>query len=181
MKGKKKMDYAILDELEEQSNERLQRYLEVNPGIYVKSKIFEADEPFEGSDPNVRVFIFSNYMSKTGLINLAIVIREVEREGIKKEGSEDALQVRSDVETSIFPIYLSKTTEAGIYDMPEKIECPEITPARAKFIIEHRERPKKPRSEQFNADIHRWTVNMIAQALEMSNRIVAQYIKANDL
>ena len=44
------MDYAILDELQQQSDERLQRYLEVNPGLYVKSKIFLIGEDPWDSD-----------------------------------------------------------------------------------------------------------------------------------
>lgn len=173
------MEYAILDELKEASDERLERFLASNPNIYAKSNIFECEEPFEGSDPNMKLYIYSNYMSRTGLINLGIIIREIPREGVEEvENKEDVLTVRTDVETSIFPIYLSKTP---VYDMPEKLESPEITEARAKFIIDKRALPKKKADEQFDCTKHRWNVNMIASELNMSNRLVAQYCKANNL
>lgn len=170
------MEYAILDELKDASDERLERFLASNPGVYVKSNIFECEEPFEGSDPCMKLYIYSNYMSRTGLINLGIIIREIPREGMEEETSE--LTVKADVETSIFPIYLSKTP---VYDMPEKLESPEITEARAKFIIDKRSLPKKEKNEPFDCTKHRWNVNMIASELNMSNRLVAQYCKANNL
>lgn len=169
------MEYAILEQLKNESDERLQRFLEANPATYVVSKLFEAEEPFNGSDERTRLFIFSNYMSKSGLINLAIIITEEWKE--EKEDS-DSLETSSNVRTSIFPLYLTKTP---VYDMPEKIESPDITPERARFIIEKRSLPKMKMNEAFDPCRHRWAVNKIASELNMSNRLVAQYIKANNL
>lgn len=165
-------EFEILDLLQDESDERIRRYMEINPGTYVASKIFECEEPFPGSAENTRLFIFSNYMSKTGLVNLAIVIRETPT---GKEEKGDVLSVRSNVETTIFPLYFTPTP---VYEMPEKVEAPDITPQRAKFILEKRNLPKKKPLEEFNPLMHKWTVNQLASELNMSNRLVAQYCKS---
>lgn len=169
-------EYAILDELKEQSDERLQKFMETQ-GVMVVSKISEIEEPFDGSDPDMRLFIFSNYMSKRGLVNLAIIIREHKRE--KNENEEGGtLSVKSDVETSIFPMYF---TNNQIFDLPEKVESPEITPKRASFILEKRSLPKKKKGEIFDPSKHKWTINLLAAELNMSNRLVAQYCKSLEI
>lgn len=168
------MEYAILDELKYESDQRLEAFLAANPGVYATSTLMEVEEPFEGSDPNTRLFIYSNYMSKTGLINLAIIIKETKD---SDKENEEFLSVASKVECSIFPLYLTKTP---IYDMPEKVESPDITEERAKFIIEKRTLPKMGKGETFDPTKHKWSVNKIAAELNMSNRLVAQYCKAHE-
>lgn len=170
------MDYAILDELQAESDERLQRFLEANPGTFATSKIFECEEPFQGSDENTRLFIYSNYMSRSGLINLAIIIREtpIENGG----GDNNFLRVKSNVETTIFPLYLTKTP---VYDVPEPVEAPDITAQRARFILEKRSLPKKKANEEFDCTKHKWTINKLAAELNMSNRLVAQYCKSKGI
>jgi len=170
------MEYAILDELKETSDERLQRFLEANPEIAVISKIEEAEEPFEGSDPNMKLYIFQNYMSKTGLMNLGIVIRECKKEGVENEG--DLLQPSANVETSIFPLY---NTKPAFFELPEAIEPPDIPRQKAQFIIEKRALTKLKKGEAFDCTKHRWNVNMIAEKLNMSNRIVAKYCKSKGI
>lgn len=171
------MEYAILDQLWGESEERLERYLQANPGIYAKMNLTECEESFSGSDPYTRLFIFSNYMSRSGLINLAIIIRETPI-AEQEETESEYLKPTTNVTTTIFPMYLTKTP---IYDMPEKVEAPEITEQRAKFIIEKRALPKMKANETFDPDRHRWAVNKIAAELNMSNRLVAQYCKANGI
>lgn len=169
------MEYAILDDLKETSDERLARFLEANPEITVISKIEEAEEPFEGSDPNMKLYIYQNYMSRTGLMNLAIVIRETKK---NEQENSDLLRTSAEVETSIFPLY---NTKPAVFELPEAIEAPDITRQKAEFIIKKRSLPKIKKNETFDSTKHRWNVNMIAEALNMSNRIVAKYCKSKGI
>lgn len=173
------MEYAILDELKDTSDERLQRFLEANPEIAVISKIEEAEEAFDGSDPNMKLYIFQNYMSRTGLMNLAIIIRELkDEEKNNQEGESDLLQTTAHVETSIFPLY---STKPAVFELPEAIEEPDIPRQKAQFIIEKRGLPKIKKGETFDCTKHRWNVNLIAEKLNMSNRIVARYCKSKGI
>jgi len=168
-----KMEYAILDQLKEESDRRLQTFLEMNPGIYAQSVLQEIDEPFDGSDPCLHLYLFTNYMSKRGLIDIAIVIREEPTES----KPTDTLGVEANVQCSIFPLYLSKT----VFDMPEREEAPDLPPEKVKFILEKRCRPKVKPKETFDANKHRWNVNRIAESLNMSNRLVARYCRAKNI
>lgn len=162
------MDYEILDQLKDQSEPRREAYQEKNQ-VYVQSGIEEAIEPFNGSAGNIKLYIYKNYFMTSGAIDLAIVIRE------DKQGKRGEFMF-SQVECAIFPLYMGKT---DAFDIPATIEPPEIHPDQAKFILEKRSLPKKRYNEgEFDPEKNKWNVNLIAENLGMSNRIVAQYCRA---
>lgn len=168
------MEYAILDELLEQNNERKEEYESdpKNTKLYISS-LEELTEPFFGSSTAFKTFIFRNYFSKTGIINLLIVIRE------SNNGKMGEFKLNN-VETAIYPLYFPLGNDDGI-DLPPLTEEPDILQDQAKFIIEKRSLPKKPFLEEFNPEKHRWQINRIAEHLQISNRKVAQYCKAKQI
>lgn len=166
------MDYAILDNLYQQSEERALDY-QNRTNTYFKSSIEEVDEPFPGSSENIRFFVFKNYVSTTGLINLAIIIRET----VTTEKSSGGLRINN-VEASIFPLYELNETA---FELPPKEELPDLHPDIIKFIISKRAMPKKPLGENFDPERHRWTINDIAKELHISNRSIAQYCRVQNI
>lgn len=175
------MEYQLLDDLLDESNARLEPYCERN-GIYVKSYIEEVTEPFNGSSDNIRLYIFKNYMSRTGLIDLAIIFRETERNLSTEctDETSDIIEVTADVESSIFPLYLAKPTA---FDIPTAETAPDLHPDEVKFILERRQRPRvnHRKGEVFDPNKHQWNVNLLAEALHISNRIVSQYVRAKNI
>lgn len=166
------MEYAILDQLWNASEERAAEYQE-RTNTFFTSSIKEVEEPFQGSSDTLRLFIFKNYVSSTGLMNLAIITREV----VTNQKSSGGLAINN-VETAVFPIYdISQTA----FDLPDKEPLPDIAPENIKFIISKRNRPKKPQGQPFDPDKHRWQVNDIAKELHISNRIVAQYCRVQNI
>lgn len=161
------MDYAILDQLVETSEPRRELYQEEN-NCFVPSGIEEALEPMNGSSANIKVYIYRNYFMKSGMVDLCVVIRE-EKGGVR---GEFAL---SQVECAIYPLYMAKN---DAFDIPRSEEPPKIHPEQAKFILEKRNRPKKKFGADFDPTRDKWNVNQIAEELNMSNRIVAQYCRA---
>lgn len=171
------MDYEILSQLQDESDSRLQDFCQKN-NVYVDSKLEEVTEPFNGANPYTRLFVYKNYMSRTGLMNLAIVIRETPRDNV--DTSSDVLQVEADVETSIFPLYLAKQ---DAFELPDPEPTPNLHPDEVRFILEKRKRPRVQvqKGEIFDPNIHRWNVNMIAEQLHISNRIVSQFCRSKNV
>lgn len=166
------MEYAVLDQLWAASEERIQEYQD-RTGTYFTSSITEVEEPFNGSSDTLRMFIFKNYVSSTGLMNLAIITREV----VTNQKSQGGLMINN-VETAIFPLYdMSQTA----FDLPEKEPLPDINADTIKFIVAKRSLPKKPKGEAFDLTKYKWQVNDIAKELHISNRIVAQYCRVQNI
>lgn len=165
------MEYKILDDLWEVSQQRTPDFQERN-NTYFTSSLTEVEEPFKGSTDTLRLFIFKNYVSQNGLMNLAIVIRDVRTQ----QKSEGGLAINN-VECSIFPLYLLQQTA---FDLPEPEEEPELHPDNIKFIIAKRSLPKKPQGAEYD-EKYKWTINQIASHLHISNRIVAQYCRVKNL
>ena len=161
------MDYAILDQLQETSEPRRELYQEQN-NCFVPSGIEEALEPMNGSSANIKVYIYRNYFMKSGMVDLCIVIRE------EKMGTRGEFNL-SQVECAIYPLYMAKN---DAFDIPASEEPPNLHPDQATFILEKRNRHKKKFGAEFDPTKDKWNVNMIAEELNMSNRIVAQYCRA---
>lgn len=165
------MEYAILDELMESHESRVDEYQQ-RTNTYFTSGIEEIDEPFGGSSDTIRLFIFKNFVSVTGLMNLAIIIREVRTENKSLGG----LSINN-VEQAVFPIY---AMAQNAFDIPAPEKAPELHPDTIKFIIQKRSLPKKPIGEPNNQK-YKWTVNDIAKELHVSNRLVAQYCRVKNI
>lgn len=166
------MEYAVLDQLWQSSEERAAEYQE-RTNTYFVSSIDEVEEPFQGSSDTLRLFIFKNYVSSTGLMNLAIITREV-KTNIKSSGG---LAINN-VECAIFPLY---DMSQNAFDLPQKEELPELHQDIVKFILQKRSLPKKPQGQEFDPSKYRWQVNDIAKELHISNRIVAQYCRVQNI
>lgn len=172
--GDVSMEYAILDELQELSDRRAEEFMERTKRYFV-SRIEEVTESFEGSSPNIRLFIFHNFVTKSDLVDLAVIIREVPNRKDDKTGF-----MINNVESSIFPIYV-KAQQA--FDLPTYDDVPKYPEEKVKFIVEKRSLPKKPydASIPFDPEKHKWTIGMIAEHLHISNRNLAIYCKYNNL
>lgn len=166
------MDYAILDDLWQSSEERIIDY-QAKTNTYFQSRLEEVEEPFEGSSENIRLYIFKNYVSTNGPINLAIIIRETST----GKHSTGGIAINN-VEASIFPIY---DIRQDAFDLPEPEELPELHPDTIKFIISKRSLPKKPIKEPPNKNKYKWTINDIAKELHISNRLIAQYCRVKNI
>lgn len=172
-KGVKKMEYAILDEIYERSEENREIYEQKFQKL-IKSGIEKLIEPWNGSDSNLQAYIFHNYVRTNGPVDLLIIIREIDS-GTKM--GEFALR---SVETAVYPIYSTKSEDA--IDIPAELPAPDFHPDIIKFIVEKRSLPKKPYNEgDFDPTKHRWDINRIAQTLNISNRLVAQYCRAKNI
>lgn len=166
------MEYAILDQLWNNSEERTAEY-QARTNTYFTSSLTEVEEPFNGSSDTIRMFIFKNYVSSTGLMNLAIITREVKT----NQKSEGGLAINN-VECAIFPLYdLSQSA----FDLPDKEPLPAINPEHIKFIIAKRSLPKKPQGVEMDLNKYKWQVNDIAKELHISNRLVAQYCRVQNI
>lgn len=165
------MEYAILDELYFKSEERKADYQMATNKFFV-SRLEEVEEPFPGSSDTMKFYIFQNYVSPTGLMNLAIIIRETPT-GKKSEGG---LQINN-VETAIFPLY---NTSENAFDLPPMEELPDIHPDTVKFIVSKRTLPKKPVGAAPGPQ-YKWTINEIAKELHISNRTIAQYCRVKNI
>lgn len=166
------MEYAILDMLWNASEEKAAEYQE-RTGTFFISEIKEVEEPFKGSSDTLRMFIFKNYVGAAGLMNLAIITREV----VTNQKSEGGLMINN-VETAIFPLYDMTQTA---FDLPDKEPLPEIDADTIKFIVAKRSLPKKKRGEEFDLNKHKWQVNDIAKELHISNRVIAQYCRVQNI
>lgn len=169
------MDYAILDDLMEQTESRKEDYQNKH-NCYFVSRIEEVTEPFNGSSEQIRLYIFKNYIAKTGLMNLAVIIRE----SADKKGNKNGFKVNN-VEVAIYPLY---STSENSFEIPPTPEPPDIFPDDQKFIIAKRSLPKAPKGEAEkveNRKNYKWTINMIAEELHISNRTVALYCRAKNI
>lgn len=166
------MEYAVLDQLWQASEEKIAEYQE-RTNTYFVSSIDEIEEPFQGSSDTLRLFIFRNYVSSTGLMNLAIITREVKT----NQKSSGGLLINN-VECAIFPLY-NMTQDA--FDLPPREEAPELHPDAIKFILQKRSLPKKPLGEPNNPAKYRWQVNDIAKELHISNRLISQYCRVKNI
>lgn len=169
------MDYEILDELMQTSEERREKYQEKNKVFFVSS-IEELQEPFNGSTPEIKAFIFNNYVSLTGLTNLLIVIRDKYQRTDDKSG----FAIHS-VEQAIFPLY---QTNPKSFDIPPTIDAPDLAIDAQKFIFEKRALPKKKNngnSDDASRVEYKWTVNQLAEHLHLSNRRVALFCRAKGI
>lgn len=168
-------DYAILDQLEEACENNRERYLEKHPEISVNSSIELQDEAFNGSSDTLQFYIFKNYISKTGIVDLAIIIRETPS---KPGGGFDDFKVNN-VECAIYPLYSAKE---GAFDVTAEV-APELKPEIENFILDKRKLPKKPYGNeiQFDPEKYRWSVGMIAEELGISNRTVAKYCRCKSI
>lgn len=166
------MEYAILDELQEQSESRFEEYCKKNK-VELTTGIEEVTEPFTGSSASLRLFIYKNYISRSGPIDLAIVINETNRGRI----GEFKL---NNVECAIYPLYLAKE---NAFDIPPFEEPPELPDEVVEFIMEKRSLPKKPNDPniEFDPGKHRWSGNKIAEELHMSNRTIGKYLRCRNL
>lgn len=169
------MEYEILDELMQTSEERREAYQEKNKVFFISS-IEELQEPFGGSTPEIKAYIFNNYVSLSGLTNLLIIIRDKYQRTDDKSGF--AIHT---VEQAIFPLY---QTDSKSFDIPPSIEAPELPIEAQKFIFEKRSLPKK-KNDGIIADASRqdykWTVNQLAERLHLSNRRVALFCRAKGI
>lgn len=166
------MEYAVLDQLWELSENKKDDYQQRTNSYFVSS-IDEVEEAFQGSSDTLRLFIFKNYVSSTGLMNLAIITREVKT----NQKSSGGLAINN-VETAIFPLY---EVSQDAFDLPPKEELPELHQDIIKFIIAKRSLPKKPQGEQPDPLKYRWQVNDIAKELHISNRLIAQYCRVQNI
>lgn len=165
-------EYQILDDLITASESRIQEFQERN-NMYFQSGIEEVEEPFTGSADTIRLFIYKNYVSQNGLMNLAIIVRDVRTE----QKSLGGLRINQ-VETSIFPLYAMQQTA---FDLPPAEKPPELHPDTVRFIISKRTLPKKPQGQPEDKSKYKWTVNDIAAKLHISNRLVAQYCRVKNI
>lgn len=166
------MEYAILDDLISSSESRKQEFQE-KTNSYFESTVERIDEPFLGSSENIRLYVFKNYVSSTGLMNLGIVIRDVNT----GEKSTGGLAIHN-VECAVFPLYL---LPQNAFDLPEPEELPDLHPDIIKFIINKRSLPKKPAGIEANPEKYKWTVNEIAKELHISNRLVSRYCRVRNI
>lgn len=166
------MDYLILDQLWTASEERTQEY-QAKTNTFFTSSIEEVEEPFTGSNDSIRLYLFKNYVSSTGLMNLAVVIRETNT----NKKSDGGLAINN-VECAIYPLY---DLQQNAFDLPPKEELPELHPDTIKFIIAKRSLPKKPQGDEFDPTKHKWSVNDIAKELHISNRLISQYCRVKNI
>ena len=170
-----KMEYAILDDLMETAEERAANCKDIKKILYIP-QIEELTEPFTGSAPYTHAYIMKNYLTQNlSPLDLLIIIRDIPT-GRKTQGD---IRINN-VEQSIYPLYLVK--DDGI-ELPPPSEIPKLHPEQIEFIVEHRKRPKQGYGdkEEFNPDIHRWTIDQIAKELNMSNRTVSKFCRAKNL
>lgn len=169
------MEYAILDQLKEYSEPKREEYQKKNNCI-LASNIVEAEEPFNGSSPTIKAYIYKNYFMTSGPIDLLIIIREGAKD--KKDTSSNGFKINN-VEQAIFPLYMAKP---NAFDLPALENPPELHPDHIKFIVEKRSLPKKKyNAEEFDPNKHKWNVNLIAETLGISNRSVADYCRIMNL
>lgn len=166
------MEYAILDELYNKSEERKDEYMNATNTFFV-SKLEEIEEPFQGSSDTIHFYVFSNYVSPTGLMNLAIIIREV----ATNTKSSGGLAINN-VECAIFPLYNSRE---DAFVLPNSEPEPNLHPETIKFILEKRSLPKKPLNVDMDKNKYRWNINDIASELHVSNRLIAQYCRVKNI
>lgn len=166
------MEYAILDQLWQASEDKREEYQQ-RTNTYFVSKIDEVEEPFAGSSDTIRMFIFKNYVASTGLMNLAIITREVKT----NQKSPGGLAINN-VECAIFPMY---DVSQNAFDLPPKEELPELHPDIIKFIVAKRSLPKKPVGAETDTTKYKWQVNDIAKELHISNRVIAQYCRVQNI
>lgn len=170
------MEYAILDQLVEQSENNKERYFDKNPQANdVKSGVESQSEAFAGSSDTLQLYIFKNYFGKAGPVDLAIIIRETPATG----GFGDFKL--SNVEVAVFPLY-SANGEGNAFDIPLSLEVlPSLTKEQEEFIFEKRRLPKKPYGGEFDPAIHRWSCDRIAEELGVSNRKVGRFVRVKGL
>lgn len=167
-------DYAILDQLEEVSENNKERFLEKHPEVSVTSSIEKQEESFNGSSDTLQFYIFKNYFAKSGIVDLGIIIRETPAKG----GFGD-FKLKN-VEVAIYPLYSAKV------DAFEDITA-EVAPVLAKdvedFIVSKRGLPKKPYGGEVEFDPlkYRWSVDKISEELGISNRTVAKYCRCKGI
>lgn len=166
------MDYEILERLVERSETNRENY-QTKYNKFIKSGLEKLEEPWTGSDDTINAYFYHNYFRENGPIDLIVIVKEID-EG-KKMG-DFALRT---VQSAIYPLYMTKDEEA--IDIPAEEPAPKLHPNVIKFILEHRNRPKKKIGEEFNPDLHKWDINKLAQELNMSNRIIAQYCRAKNI
>lgn len=167
------MEYAILDEIKQTSEENREEYQQKN-AVFYTSGIEKLEEPWGNSDENLQAYIYHNYFRKNGPIDLVIIINEID------QGKVQGDFVVKKVETAVYPIYSTRSEEA--IDIPAEIPAPNLHPDDVKFILEKRSLPKKKYNEgEFDPAKHKWDINRIAQELNMSNRIVAKFCRAKNI
>lgn len=163
-------DYAILDQLQEACDNNREAYLLKHPEFDLNSSIEKQDEAFNGSSDILQFYIFKNYVSKSGVVDLAIIIRET-----PSSGGYGDFKLKN-VETAIYPLYTAK--EGAFPDITAEI-APTLEPEIEKFIREKRSLPKKPygTDTEFDPELYRWSVSMIAEKLGISNRTVSRFCR----
>lgn len=166
------MEYAILDELVEKSEQNRELY-QTEKNVYIKSGLEELTEPWAGSD-DIKAYIYHNYCRLNGPIDILILIRELDTN--QKEAG--GFQLKK-VEQTIYPLYA--TTSEDAIDIPSEIPAPEFHPDIVKFILDKRTLPKKKYAEEFDPTKHKWDINRIASTLNISNRLVARYCRAKHI
>lgn len=167
------MEYAILDQLQEYSEPKRNEYQTKN-NVIIPSHIEELNEAFNGSSEKIRVFLYKNYFTRTDPIDLLIIIRE--EKGDEKNGDGFSL---AKVEQAVFPLYNIKPNS---FDLPTLENPPDLHPDIIKFIVEKRSLPKKKYNEgEFDPEKHKWNVNLIANALNINNRAVADYCRIKNI
>lgn len=168
------MDYAILDDLYQISETNREIY-ETQNSVYIKSGIEKIEEPWTNSD-DVDVYIYHNYVKQiTGPMDLLIIIWQDDN---NKTEQQNDLMVKK-YKQAIFPLNCISSDDA--IDIPVEIKAPNIKSDKAKFICEKRSLPKKPKNVEFDPNKHKWDVNKIAMHINMSNRLVALFCRANNL
>lgn len=166
-------EYAILDQLRESCDNNRERFLEKHPDFSLNSSIEKQDEAFNGSSDILQFYIFKNYISKSGVVDLAVIIRETPS---KDNGGFDDFKVNN-VECAIYPLYTAKEG-GGFEDITAEV-APVLKPEVEEFIREKRSLPKKPygNDTEFDPAKYRWSVSMIAEELGISNRTVSKYCR----
>lgn len=163
-------DYAILDQLEETSERNKEIFIEKHPDYDATSSIEKQEESFNGSADTLQFYIFKNYFSKSGVVDLAIIIRETPSTG----GFGDFKL--TNVEAAVYPLYSAK--EGAFDDITAEV-APVLEKDVEDFIREKRSLPKKPYGAEveFDPSKYRWSVDRIAENLGISNRTVSKYCR----
>ncbi len=168
------MEYAILDQLEEASENNRERYLEKHPEVSVTSGIEKQEESFNGSSDTLQFYIFKNYFAKSGIVDLGIIIRETPAKG----GFGDFKL--NNLEVAIYPLYSAK--ENAFSDITAEV-APELSKEQEEFIFKKRKLPKKPYGDDtvFDPSVHRWSIDKISEELGISNRTVARFVRCKGI
>ncbi len=167
------MEYAILDEIQEKSEENREIYQQKN-NVFVKSGLEELNEAWTGSDNKIKAYIYHNYCRLTGPIDIIIIIREYDT------GEQIGDFALKQVESAIYPLYSTRAEDS--IDIPAETPAPNLHPDVVKFILEKRSLPKKKYNDgEFDPTRNKWDINRLATTLNMSNRVIARFCRAKNI